>query len=293
MSIGGYFFTKVCYNLGVKKEKTMKNNINGYSYPELPTRKWVFRVIAPILLFLLANTLSVFFYIATSGVDVTTLSIENADISGMVLVFNLIVIAVLAPIYFRYCKKGYFPKSEFKPTVLDFFVMGVVLFTSASIIIGSTNALFFKIIGYDASANYTETMANMKSNSGLFLQLLSVGIVTPIAEELIFRGMMQNRLSSRLNKMLAAVLVAVIFGLIHLDIYQSLDAILGGFILCFLYMKTGSLSLCITGHIANNILGVIGGGLDISATVSNIIFAVTIVLFVFSGYYLFRRTKNN
>ncbi len=57
---------------------------------------------------------------------------------------------------------------------------------------------------------------NLSSQVEFFVAFLTLVIMAPLAEELLFRGYFLGRLSARISKWLAVVVTAVIFGLMHL-----------------------------------------------------------------------------
>ncbi len=93
------------------------------------------------------------------------------------------------------------------------------------------------------------------STLNLVLVLILVCVVAPICEELFFRGFCFTALRGWLGWLGAAVATGVIFGLIHAG---SADWIflpplgLLGFLLCVLYVRTGSLLPCMALHALNN-----------------------------------------
>jgi CAAX protease family protein len=93
------------------------------------------------------------------------------------------------------------------------------------------------------------------STLNLILVTVLVCGVAPICEELFFRGFCFTALRRWLGWVGAAVATGAIFGLIHAG---SADAVflpplaLLGFLLCVLYMRTGSLLPCMALHALNN-----------------------------------------
>ncbi len=85
------------------------------------------------------------------------------------------------------------------------------------------------------------------------LRLLTVAVFGPIAEELLFRGLLQNAFMRHMRPAFAIALAALLFSLVHLQPYAipGLMALGAGF--GFLYYKTGSLRLTIMLHMLNNV----------------------------------------
>lgn len=94
--------------------------------------------------------------------------------------------------------------------------------------------------------------------SRTFAGVLSIAIIAPICEELLFRGAIMKALmrSGRTPKS-AIIISAVIFGVIHINPAQIPFAFLIGLVFGWLYYRTNSLLPVIIGHIVNNSFGVL------------------------------------
>ena len=134
---------------------------------------------------------------------------------------------------------------------------------------------------------------------GVIYELLGSCLVIPIAEELLFRGVVYKRLRMLFGIAPAVCLSAVLFGILHVNLVQLLYAAIFGLLLAFLVEKTGKLSCAIIGHITANVVAVVRsetGWLDFSyeADVKGIGFtilmtAVSVVLI----RYLYREWRNS
>ena len=89
-------------------------------------------------------------------------------------------------------------------------------------------------------------------------------VVGPLAEELVFRGIIQTRLLRAMPPWTAVVLQAALFGIIHGTPIQIVYALLLGLALGFLRSRTGSILPGFAAHAAfnamNDPLGLLGGG---------------------------------
>lgn len=86
------------------------------------------------------------------------------------------------------------------------------------------------------------------------IAFLSICVIAPIFEEVIYRGIILEQLSKKYSPAKAIVTSAIIFGLIHFNLHQSVNAFFIGLIIGFIYIKTNSLILCIFWHFINNFL---------------------------------------
>ena len=87
--------------------------------------------------------------------------------------------------------------------------------------------------------------------------VIVVGILPGIAEEWLFRGYMQTRLSRRLGRWWAIGISAFLFGLMHLDLVQSPFAAAFGVYLGYIAEKSGSIRPTMLCHMVNNTLQVL------------------------------------
>ena len=86
--------------------------------------------------------------------------------------------------------------------------------------------------------------------------IITVTIIAPVYEEVIFRGILLKGMASKINPIVALVVSALFFALVHLNIPQGINAFLLGLIIGAIYLDTGSIYLCIFAHFLNNSLGV-------------------------------------
>ncbi|EQB86349.1 membrane protease YdiL (CAAX protease family) [Clostridium punense] len=93
-----------------------------------------------------------------------------------------------------------------------------------------------------------------KIASNNYLMFFSLTITAPIFEEIICRGIILELFLKRYTDYSAIVLSAFIFGLMHMNISQFINAFIIGLILGYIYLKTRSLALCILGHFINNFI---------------------------------------
>ncbi len=71
-----------------------------------------------------------------------------------------------------------------------------------------------------------------------FLLLICIVIIGPIAEELLFRGMMYRVLRKGFSFYTAAIISSLLFAVYHMNIVQGIYTFFAGFLLCVLYEKT-------------------------------------------------------
>lgn len=83
-------------------------------------------------------------------------------------------------------------------------------------------------------------------------------VVGPLFEELLFRGVMLQGLLRRYRPWVAIGQSALLFGILHFNPAQSVNALLLGLVFGWLYYRTRSLWLCIALHMLFNSLAFVG-----------------------------------
>jgi membrane protease YdiL (CAAX protease family) len=81
---------------------------------------------------------------------------------------------------------------------------------------------------------------------------VTVCIVAPLVEEMLFRGILLRSFLLQYTRGRAFVYSAVLFGFAHLNIYQFAVGFFGGLCLAWLYERTRSLWPCVLSHAAYN-----------------------------------------
>lgn len=108
--------------------------------------------------------------------------------------------------------------------------------------------------------DYNDHMELLLSDG--LIPALSITVAAPLAEELMFRGVIQTRLERAMPVWAAVVLQAVLFGVVHGTPIQMAYAFLLGVAFGFLRSRTGSILPGVAAHAAfnamNDPLGIFG-----------------------------------
>ncbi len=132
----------------------------------------------------------------------------------------------------------------------------VLLFLiGASACIG-VNVLFDLIGLKTLRAEDAKTVAQALYSDTLWLQILVVGIAAPIAEELLFRGILYRRIRTWLGVGPSAVVALVIFAAAHGNLLQAFYALLLGAILIWAYEHFAKLIVPILIHMSANLVSI-------------------------------------
>ena len=107
--------------------------------------------------------------------------------------------------------------------------------------------------------------------------LISSIIISPISEELLFRGVFLNRLKLIVPTSFAIAITSILFGALH-SYGNIISAIVFGVCMCIIYLKTRNVLTCIFAHFLNNLLA----ETLYYADYGNLIFTNDIFIVVFS-----------
>lgn len=199
--------------------------------------------------------------------------------NGVSIMSVCIDAAVLVPGFFwlgklRQSPAGSFPREEKSRWKL------YVQMIFAGIAIQLLVDLLLYVLAYVAPQSmeaYSEVMENLGMFSPTFFSVLYTGVLAPIAEELLYRGLTFRILRKSLPFATANIIQAFLFGLIHGNLIQGGYAFFVGLLLGYITEKRGSLKAAVLCHAAVNVSGLLGGGMSISQTVVLLLAAVTCV----------------
>lgn len=104
----------------------------------------------------------------------------------------------------------------------------------------------------ERDTSYRE-MAGALNREPYLLQLLVLGVLAPVAEELVYRGMIYRRMRESLSFGQAAVFVSLLFGAGHGYLSQCMYAFLLGIFLAYVYEKFRTVKAPVLLHILMNL----------------------------------------
>ncbi|WP_394019497.1 CPBP family intramembrane glutamic endopeptidase [Anaerococcus cruorum] len=117
-------------------------------------------------------------------------------------------------------------------------------------------SLLFTLIGDLPSVTNTVEQFNnafqLNGSLDFFLMLLGAVVLAPISEEILFRGLVFEKLKSIYTLPWAIVLSGVIFGIYHMNILQGINTFVMGMVLAFVYYYRRNIMDAILIHIVNN-----------------------------------------
>lgn len=162
-----------------------------------------------------------------------------ADVNFMLIYFCSMIAAygavlLIERMTFKRLLPVYNSKAGFDPVAI---LLGVVLIFAISIVLLPLEGV-------------------MSADSRVFpngpCTLISVVLLAPISEEMIFRARLYNILSRNTSPLMSASLSAVVFGAVHMQPIVVVEALLVGVVLSYFYLSKRSIIAPIILHIFNN-----------------------------------------
>ena len=226
---------------------------------------YLFSIIWPVALHMILSDFSVIILTAATG--------QTPDSA---LCTTLTAILVIPPVLWMYrgdgkpaanrlksvaeqdTKKKLDDKENGGPTLTWHIFMGIACFVSGGILdrVWSRVLLWLRVQDYFSNQTQEQLLA-----SQLAVQIIGLGILVPVAEELIFRGLLYARIRRTLPVWASVLTASVIFALYHGNMIQILFAFPMAIILTLLYEKGKWISYPILFHMGVNLTTVVLGAL--------------------------------
>lgn len=233
----------------------------------------VWRCFSPVLVYMLLQQCMSFvvlmvYYVKQGFLEMTDLSVEefvnhifSATLENLELLSFITMAAsyfVLIPVFLWMRRKdknqdkvlGVYKETDQVPLVhyLILIMGGAASCLAASNMISMSGLV-------EASESYAEA-TNVLYSAGFAAELVVLGILSPIAEELLFRGLIYRRFKEFTAVIPAMLWASLTFALLHGNLVQGVYAFIIGFILCYVYERYGSVKAPILMHMASNIVSV-------------------------------------
>lgn len=137
-----------------------------------------------------------------------------------------------------------------------FWKYGAAVVMSMAICLGFNNLILMGNF-YKVSEEYGEILRAIYSAPAA-VQIAALGILMPICEELVFRGMIFRRLREKSTFLVAALYSSVIYALFYMDMVQMIYGMCMGMVMAYIYEKYGSVKAPILASVAASVLSVAG-----------------------------------
>lgn len=272
---------------------------------EISTQQEGMSIKESIKLFFKINILLVLFEIAFSIVLIFfwgLLSIYSEDISVDIIIlyirglFNILsyILVIRKIIKEINLKENFKLKIQYKPKLKECIyiilaVIGYRVFYENTLVPLMSNIPMSPLL--EAAL---ENVFDENTSYSIPLFIISVIVVAPVFEEIIYRGIILEQLYKRYGSLKAIGISSLLFAIMHLNIHQGVNGFFLGIILGFIYIKTNSLLLGMFLHFVNNFLVIISiylPFLDADSSKFNIVQLAGGVLLLLIAYKFFNNIK--
>ena len=259
-----------------------------------------FQIIIPVIVILGFWAISVFKQTLEGNLildpALVTTELMNFTNNNLLLLALLSALACLPLAYFiwsRDRKKLEKPAKQIKPWDI-LIIVGIGFCTG--IILEGLLIIISMFVDMTPYINSYKNLSNIFISSGIIIQILYIIIVGPLIEEIIFRGIVFNRLRRYGMRLWVAIGVqAVFFGVYHLNFYQGIIGVILGVILAVIYNKTKTLWAPIVVHMSYNatvlIIALFLQGSELSITIFSAVMITAIALMAVCTRVLYNRYK--
>ena len=114
--------------------------------------------------------------------------------------------------------------------------------------------LLYELAGWTNESSAYQSVLENQYSAHFLVGILCFGIVSPIAEEILFRGIIYNYLKRFTKLRIAVILSAFFFGAYHMNSIQGSYAFLMSLLIIYAYEYFGDFRMPVLIHCISNIL---------------------------------------
>ena len=226
------------------EEKQMNNNENK-------TMNILSRVFLPILIYYFVNNL--FVLAGLSFVEVIRTKAFAGNLSEGFWFYTQTLIKMAGMALGGAAVYPYFQQENLgkEQKNLSFQTALALVLSGAGLSLGLN--FLFAVTGFTGSSEQYSRVAETQFALPLWLACIFYGVLSPIVEEIVFRGVVYNALCRSTTSIMGIVGSALLFGAFHGNVVQMVYAALMGIGMAFFYQKYKNLSAAILFHGAANV----------------------------------------
>ena len=214
----------------------------------IPRNIW--RIIYPLLIYLGIMFVTIFIFAVAITVAVGDENFEYyyfGATTWMTLVTHVLSFIIFALIW----RKERVKLPRFENNKLNTVKILAVIFISIGVCYALS--LLSVITGFYRHIGTYEEIVEQLFDAPIALQFILLVIVAPVMEEIMYRGVIFNRLNSWMPTWVAVLISSALFGVMHLNFYQGVFAFLAGILFCVLYVRYRNMWIAIIAHAAFNL----------------------------------------
>jgi len=225
----------------------------------MSTGRKVWSIISPVLIYFLITvvvaTVIEFAAMAVNNYAIYDLDAVTEMLPGLMLIITFVTYIVSLIVFFLIFRKERMMQGGAEAVLTP---KGVIITVAVCLAVSLVLQFLFAVSQIDKIfPTYDVLVQTTFAGQPVWLLALSVGVVGPIGEELLFRGIIFTRLERYLGTKPAIIISALIFGAVHLNMVQFIYASAVGILFAYFYSKYRNIRIPILAHIAVNMAGVV------------------------------------
>ncbi|MFC4076490.1 CPBP family intramembrane glutamic endopeptidase [Salinithrix halophila] len=115
-----------------------------------------------------------------------------------------------------------------------------------------------EVLGFSYDNARADSIQNNRSIIGIFVALISAAVISPLYEEIVYRGVFYAFFRTRFGILMGLSINAAIFSLAHIPLYHLLPlTFIGGVVFGWLYERSGSIVPPMLAHGLSNLIFVV------------------------------------
>jgi membrane protease YdiL (CAAX protease family) len=178
--------------------------------------------------------------------------LDSFPINGFykILIIYLVMITTTAYVYKTRLLFAIHYQIGFRKTKIKYLIIAIV----TTLFIWSLDYLFQKHFFPGLANQEALDWYNNNKDVSLFLSFLSVAVIVPIVEEMLFRGVLLKTVNHYMSKVMSVLMVSLLFVVVHYSFTQSITLLFAAILYGVLAIQSKSIYPSICAHILNNSL---------------------------------------
>ena len=204
----------------------------------------------------------------------------------MTMAYQILALGIIWLI-FKLRKKKFHQEVTFiafdKKSIVPILIMGVAVQFFVSY------AMELLPIPEDMMNAYVQASSPLLQDQNLLIQIVALAVIAPIAEEVVFRGLILSRFKKAMPTVLAIVLSSVLFGLVHMQLLWIIYATLMGMLLAVVAEQEKSIGASILLHMAINFSALFVELILVQGIVMGVVCVVAFVIIAVTLYTIVKK----
>ncbi len=220
---------------------------NGSASASVPGKAW--HIMFPFLLYYLGSNacyiviVTLFRLVLESGAGFEWMHENSVGIANLAKACSMLAGAAVLLVPFRKQQTAWQARTQ-----VSYPTMGILAVSSAF----GVNLLFGLLQIAAMSVGYYE-VERMQYQIPFLPGLILYGLISPLAEEMLFRGLIYNRMKACFSLLTSGIASSALFGLYHGNLVQALYGLLMGLLFSYAYELTGNFKIPVMMHGLANI----------------------------------------